>query len=132
MHKVQLPARECGRGPDFNPWWKLSLKDGRSGLQEDKFIYETFFKNQNGDFMGTYVELGAFDGWIESNTRFFDDCLGWKGLLIEGSPINYQKAVANRPYAHKMSLAPSCSTEYEAINKTIELYKFPHQYLQYS
>ena len=121
---IPVPAKECGAGPDFDPWWKLSGKD-RSRLGEDKFIYETFFKNQNNNFTGTYVELGAYNGRIESNTRFFDLCLGWKGLLIEGNPENYEKTIFNRPYAHKMSLAPSCSAEYEAVNKTIQFYRYP-------
>jgi hypothetical protein len=76
----------------------------------------------NGTETGTYVELGAFDGRGESNTAFFDLCLGWKGLLIEGNPAKYSKLVQNRPYAHKMSFAPSCDAHFEAINKTVEFY----------
>ena len=122
---ISVPAKECGASPTFDPWWKLSGSD-RSRMAEDKFIYETFFKNQTSDnFTGTYVELGAYNGRQESNTRFFDLCLGWKGLLIEGNPENYEKTISNRPYAHKMSLAPSCSAEYEAVNKTIQFYRYP-------
>jgi len=131
---VPVPAKECGSGPTFDPWWKLSQSD-RSRLGEDRFIYETFFANRttattsasdDGDgFTGTYVELGAFDGRTESNTRFFDVCLGWKGLLIEGNPGNYEKTISNRPYAHKMSFAPSCSAEYEAANGTVQFYRYP-------
>mmetsp|Transcript_16941 Transcript_16941/g.18978 ORF Transcript_16941/g.18978 Transcript_16941/m.18978 type:complete len:386 (+) Transcript_16941:78-1235(+) len=131
---VPVPAQECGTGPDFAPWWKLNQYD-RSRLDEDKFIYETFFKKkkhpQPGEeaddfhFNGTYVELGAFNGRQESNTRFFDLCLGWKGLLLEGNPENYQQTIRNRPFAHKMSLAPSCSAEYEAVNHTIPFFRYP-------
>ena len=53
-------------------------------------MYETFFKNHPG-FNGTYLELGAYDGSQESNSRFFDLCLGWKGLLIKRNPKKYQK-----------------------------------------
>jgi len=122
---IPVPEKECGDGPNFNPWWKLSQYD-RSRNKEDTFIYETFFKNETvANFTGTYVELGAFNGRQESNTRFFDLCLGWKGLLIEGNPENYQKTIENRPFAHKMSLAPSCSAEYEATNKTIQFFRYP-------
>jgi hypothetical protein len=48
--------------------------------------------------------------------------LGWKGLLIEGNPVKYSKLVKNRPHAHKMSFAPSCDAQYEAMNKTVEFY----------
>jgi hypothetical protein len=50
----------------------------------------------NGIDTGTYVELGAFQGRAESNSAFFDLCLGWKGLLIEGNPAHYSKLVQNR------------------------------------
>jgi len=96
---------ECGDSPDFELFFNLNGRS-RSRLGEDKIIYNTFFKNFD---KGTYVELGAFDGKVESNTRFFDECLGWKGLLIEGNPKKYDALVKNRPKAHKISFAPSCN-----------------------
>jgi hypothetical protein len=66
-------------------------------------------------FPGTYVELGAFSGMHESNTRFFDECLGWEGLLIEGNPLKFIELIANRPFAHKMSMAPSCKKDGSSI-----------------
>jgi FkbM family methyltransferase len=74
---------------------------------------------------GTFVELGAFDGSIESNSMFFERCLGWKGLLIEGNPENFQKVLRNRPLSHRMSFAPSCDAEYEMVNKTVQFYRYP-------
>lgn len=122
---IKYPAKECGSGPSFSNFFTLSHKI-RSRLNEDKFLYETLFSlhNVTGN-NGTYVELGAFDGSQESNTHFFDKCLGWKGLLLEGNPENYQKVISNRPFAHKMSIAPSCSAEYELENKTIPFYRYP-------
>ena len=32
---------------------------------------------------GVYVEMGAYDGHKYSNSRFFEEALGWSGLLIE-------------------------------------------------
>jgi len=117
-----IPSKACGSGPDFEPWWKLDTKQ-RSRLNEDRKIYEIFFKDDFPDHKGTYLELGAYNGMDESNSRFFDVCLGWKGLLIEGNPVVYPRTIESRPYAHKMSLAPSCSAEYEAVNKTIPFFK---------
>jgi hypothetical protein len=140
-----VPAKECGVG-NFEDFFKLKL-DQRSRLDEDKFIYQTFFQNRSlvtvptsttghdnrttsgaavdATTQGTYVELGAFDGQRESNTRFFDVCLGWKGLLIEGNPESFEKVISHRPFAHKMSLAPSCSADYERVNKTVSFYRYP-------
>jgi Methyltransferase FkbM domain len=90
-------------------------------------IYQTFFKDKlrNGTTVGTYVKLGAFNGQEESNSRFFDLCLGWKGLLIEGNPKTFMKMKGNRMSAHRMNFAPSCSEEYEMINKTVEFASYP-------
>lgn len=122
-HSEYYRTLGCGKAPDFGAFFKLD-KHQRSRLDEDKFIYETFFRNKTVT-NGTYVELGAYDGIQESNSRFFDKCLGWKGLLIEGNPENYQDTIRSRPFAHKMSFAPSCDAAYEAENKTIEFYKYP-------
>jgi FkbM family methyltransferase len=44
----------------------------------------------------------------ESNSRFYDVCLGWKGLLVEPHPKNYERTVQLRPNAHHLNVAPSC------------------------
>lgn len=61
---------------------------------EDKYAYESFFV---GKVNGMYVEIGGLDGVFISNTLFFHDFLGWRGLLVEPSPENYSKLVKNRP-----------------------------------
>lgn len=121
-----FPAKECGAAPAFDAFFGLK-SDQRSRLNEDKWIYENFFlekSNENitsnsNNVPGTYVEIGAFDGMRESNSRFFEVCLGWQGLLVEGQPRNYRGVLQNRPFAHKMSFAPSCDAEYEKVNKTV-------------
>jgi hypothetical protein len=117
------PLEQCGGGPYFGEFFNLSGRE-RSRLDEDKIIYEKLFKNANAS-AGTYIELGAYDGAQEANTRFFDVCLGWNGLLIEGNPENFQKVIRARPNAHRMSFAPSCSAEYEAVNGTVPFYRYP-------
>ena len=47
---------------------------------EDEFLNETIFFNKKN---GKYIELGALDGIQYSNTKFFEDNLGWSGVLIE-------------------------------------------------
>jgi FkbM family methyltransferase len=46
---------------------------------------------------GTYIELGGLDGVTFSNSYVFNKVFGWKGVLIEASPINYKDLVVNRP-----------------------------------
>jgi Methyltransferase FkbM domain len=111
---------DCGTAPTFESFWKLDGKH-RSRLNEDKIVYEMFFQHNDPKDWNNfrYLELGAFDGIEESNTRFFDVCLGWDGLLIEPNPRVFPKLVDNRPNAHRMSYAASCSEEEEMANKTV-------------
>ena len=45
---------------------------------------------------GFYVELGAADGITQSNTRYFEKNLGWRGILIEPEINNFNKCKKNR------------------------------------
>ena len=75
---------------------------------EDKFLNETYFKNKRE---GTYIELGALDGVLYSNTKFFEDELKWSGILIEPHPFNYNKMVLNRPNNHLFNDLVSCNSD---------------------
>jgi len=60
---------------DINgPWY--------SQVRQDRLLYTGFFRNH---LNGTFVELGAVDGVTYSNTKFFQDQMGWSGVLIEPS-----------------------------------------------
>jgi FkbM family methyltransferase len=45
-------------------------------------LYAGMFRNHRN---GIFVELGAVDGVSLSNTKFFQETMGWSGLLIEPS-----------------------------------------------
>ena len=110
----------CGSSPDYFDFFQYDYRH-RSRLDEDKTIYNTFFRDiDDSSFRGSYVELGAFNGVQESNTRFFDVCLGWDGLLIEGNPHPkvWGELVSNRPHAHRMNFVP-CTVKEEIANKTV-------------
>jgi len=100
-------------------WFGLDWRQ-RSRGEEDHTIYEWFFKDLKTK--GTYVELGAYTGLAESNTRFYDECLEWDGLLIEGNPAMRQRILENRPYAHKLFYAPSCRNS----NQTVRFHSAPY------
>jgi FkbM family methyltransferase len=65
-----------------------------SQSEEDIFLNNTFFKNK---INGVYIELGALDGVLFSNTKFFEDTLKWKGILIEPHPEKFKLLKINRP-----------------------------------
>lgn len=46
---------------------------------------------------GTYVDVGAHDGVTASNTKFFNESMGWKGLCIEPRAELFEKLRENRP-----------------------------------
>lgn len=46
---------------------------------------------------GFFIEVGANNGFAQSNTYYFECCRGWKGILIEGIPKLYKQCVLERP-----------------------------------
>lgn len=65
---------------------------------EDKILYEKFFKNYTlEDCPKYYFEMGALDGVMYSNTKFFEEKLGWRGILVEPNPFMFSRLAINRP-----------------------------------
>lgn len=62
---------------------------------EDLLIYRNFINLPAKD--GIYLELGACDGLLYSNTKFFEKYLGFSGILIEPVKEYYDKLIKNRP-----------------------------------
>lgn len=62
--------------------------------EEDKIVYERYFSSKRN---GIFLELGALDGVTYSNTKFFEDTMGWSGILIEPIPENYERCRKIRP-----------------------------------
>ena len=60
---------------------------------EDKHVYEKYFKYKRN---GVFLELGALDGQTYSNTKFFEETLGWSGVLIEPIPEYCNKIASHR------------------------------------
>lgn len=101
---------------------KLSLLNGRltgkhtyySQMGEDKYFHMNYFSLYRS---GTFLEMGAHDGAWFSNTKFFEDELGWSGVLIEPNPDSFAKLRNNRPRSQCYQFAVS-ETEGE-----VEFYK---------
>lgn len=65
----------------------------RPSLYEiDKKLQKYFTYRQ-----GFFIEVGANDGFNQSNTYYFECCQGWTGILIEGIPELYEQCVVERP-----------------------------------
>ena len=67
-----------------------------SQLGEDLFIYRNFINKERKD--GMYIELGACDGILFSNTLFFEKELKFHGILIEPVKKFFIKLLQNRYY----------------------------------
>ena len=73
-----------------------------SQQNEDRILFEKYFNYKNGFF----IELGAMNGVMYSNTKFFEDSLGWTGILIE--PTNqFESLKVNRPKCYNFNCAIS-------------------------
>jgi FkbM family methyltransferase len=79
-----------------------------SQCQEDIFLNERIFKNKRN---GVYIELGALDGVTYSNTKFFEDSLNWKGILIEPHPDMFTFLQTTRPNNFLFNSLVSCHKE---------------------
>lgn len=49
---------------------------------------------------GIFIEVGANNGIIQSNTLLLEKYFDWTGILIEPSPILYESLCNNRPNSH--------------------------------
>jgi FkbM family methyltransferase len=64
-----------------------------SQLGQDLEVVKVYKQKQDGFF----VEVGANDGIILSNTYLLEKQYNWKGICCEPIPKTFQKLVANRP-----------------------------------
>lgn len=65
-----------------------------SQQDEDKYIIQYLLKGKITD--GTYLEIGACDGRLYSNTKILEDHFGFKGILIEPQFNYFSKLKENR------------------------------------
>lgn len=61
---------------------------------QDKEMYKHFFKKYNGP--GFFIELGALDGVLISNSLFYEKILGWNGICIEPTERHYKNLLKQR------------------------------------
>lgn len=60
---------------------------------DDKLAKYLNYKN------GFFIEVGANDGYSQSNTYYLEKILGWRGILVEAIPGLYEKCIKERKKA---------------------------------
>lgn len=76
--------------------WKVARnlrRSKRPGLNGLDTLLETHLDTSRPGF---FVELGANDGYSQSNTWFLEKEFGWRGVLIEPSPAEFVHLRRNR------------------------------------
>lgn len=72
------------------------LKTKKDRVPLDQYIHEKYITSPFKH--GSFLELGAINGIKFSNTKFFEDNMGFdQGVLIEPEPELYEALVTNRP-----------------------------------
>jgi hypothetical protein len=94
----------------YHPKWHGTVQDSRRRCLHsiNDYLLEEIF-NRLGIEKGTFVEFGAWDGIVLSNTRFLFE-KGWGGLLVEG---DYAKAEELRD---NYSAYPSVTTVHSFVD----------------
>lgn len=69
---------------------------------EDIYVYANFINKINHN--GVFVEIGGYNGLTYSNTKFFEDYMGFHGVLIEPTQKFHEMKI-NRPNCDCYNLA---------------------------
>jgi len=59
---------------------------GTSQWHQDWFLYHNFLKHLPPREDGFYVDIGAYDPFLISNTVTLEQCFGWDGVCVEPNP----------------------------------------------
>lgn len=90
------PPRE-----DNGAYWHLKNNGEETSMGQAQAVME-IFKNMTN---GTFLECGALDGEMRSNTLTLEKNLGWRGVLIEADPENLMQLIQKRRRAW---VVPAC------------------------
>jgi len=82
------------------------MSEFHSEQGQDRWLVENVFGDKRG---GVFVEAGAIDGLLFSNTLHFEREKGWTGVLIEGLPAMLGRLSMNRPRSQAVGCALASS-----------------------
>lgn len=72
---------------------------------------------------GTFLEIGANSGYLQSNTYYLERRRGWAGILIEPLPVHFKMCRLTRPKSTCFNVAciePGGPATVELVNRTLE------------
>ena len=116
MHCTR-PGRLWRLGGRPAPWY--SFLPCSSARGEDAVALRSFFTDFHSGLPiqgGTFLEIGALDGRDTSNTWALERCLGWRGVLIEALPHNFDRLIRNRP--RSINLRTAACADFTTVNFT--------------
>ncbi|KAL3906256.1 MAG: hypothetical protein SGPRY_010617 [Prymnesium sp.] len=82
-----------------------------SQFGQDWWLYTQIFKHYPANYHGVVVESAAYQPVKESNSFFFEKCLGWDSLVIEPQPQNYNDFLGVR----RATIAPWCISDHREM-----------------
>ncbi|XP_018019482.1 uncharacterized protein LOC108675939 isoform X2 [Hyalella azteca] len=82
---IEIIRTKYLKPPSLKPYQLLTGKDNPSQVGQPTEILKILGRIRDGFF----IESGAFDGEVYSNSLVLEKTLGWRGLLVEGDPKNY-------------------------------------------
>lgn len=66
----------------------------QGNMKIDQTMFEEYFSDECN---GVFVDVGANDGVTFSNSKFFEESLGWRGICVEPHPEAFTKLSLERP-----------------------------------
>lgn len=78
----------------------------QDGCRQDELLNKYVFRDFRN---GTFVDVGAYDGIGASNTLFFEETLGWRGICLEPDPALFAALTRNRPNAKNLQVAAAAA-----------------------
>lgn len=110
-HNPKPYDKSCKRKGTAEEGGDFRCADGRvlmfSQFRQDYLLYKMHFQYLKRP--GNYLDVAANEPIGLSNTYFYDRCLGWAGLCVEGNPRYFEKIHRLRSCA----LLPTCVGEYD-------------------
>ena len=100
---------------NFNTIFSLAThKYCKSELLQDVYaLYKSKFKKK-----GVFIEMGACDGILSSNTYLLEKVFKWKGILVEPARYYHKRLKFNRKCSIETSCIYSASNEMINFNET--------------
>lgn len=71
----------------------MKIRKFYSQAGQDRWVVQRVFNYKTG---GYFVDIGAFDGVLLSNTFWLEKNLGWSGLCVEADPQTFRILQRNR------------------------------------